>query len=70
MITEPRIFMVVEMRAVKPRQAMWIVWKMRRDPIHDDADSFVMAGIDKRHKLFRRAEPTRRSKIAGRLISP
>ena len=69
-IALPRIGMLVEMRAVKKCQAMFVAGKMRRHPVENDADAAPMQDIDQVHEVLRCAKVGRRRKITGNLITP
>ena len=60
----------VERGAVEIAEPMRIVGEMSGHPVEPYADPFAMAGIDKRGKVFRRAEPAGRRVQPGRLIAP
>ena len=70
MISETRVFVVVKVGSIEPRQSMRVVREMSWGPVHQNSDPSLMAGIHKRHKVFRGSKPTGGSKISGRLISP
>ena len=56
--------------AVKLGKAVLIARKMRRDPVHDNADAGIVHDVDKLGKLVGRSVAARRSIVAGDLISP
>ncbi len=64
------ILMLVEMRTVKTGQAVSIPRKMGRYPIEDDADTILVAVIDKKLKIIGGAKPGGGGKISGHLIAP
>ena len=66
----PRIGVFVEIRAVKLREGMRVLRKMRRHPIHDHADAGAMAAIDEMPELVRRSEAAGRRVIVRDLITP
>ena len=61
---------LVEIRPVKFREPMRVLWEMGRDPIHDDADAGLVKLIDEMPELVGRSEPARRRVIIRDLISP
>ena len=70
MFALPRIGMFVEIRAVKFREPVRVLRKMRRHPIHDHADAGVMTRIDEMAELVRSSEAAGRRVIVRHLISP
>src|SRR4029077_7503784 len=58
-----RIHVFVEIRAIEFSQAMRVLWKMRRHPIHDHADAGLMTFVDEITEFIWRAEPA-----GGRVI--
>ncbi|EJW99360.1 membrane protein [gut metagenome] len=51
-------------------QTKGILWKMRRNPVHNNADATLMALIHKIHKVFGSAIAAGRREVAGDLIAP
>ena len=67
---KPRVFMLVQGRAVEPGQSMRIGGEMRRHPIEQHADAGTMRAVDKTGKPLDIAEPGRWRIKPGGLISP
>ena len=65
-----RIGVLVEIRAVEFREAMRVLRKMRRHPIHDHADAGLMTAIDEMAELVRSSEAAGRRVITRHLITP
>src|SRR5690625_435684 len=65
-----RIGMFEKVGAVKIGEAMFIAWKMGRNPVEDDADPVLVQVIDQVHEILRRSVATGRGKIAGSLVAP
>ncbi len=59
MLAFARIEMFIERGTVKAPQRKCIFRKMRRHPIHNHADPFLMKMIDKKTKIIGRAEAGR-----------
>ena len=55
-----RVLVLVKRRAIEMRQRPIVPWKMRRHPIHDDADARLVQGVDQELEIIRCAEPRRR----------
>ena len=64
------IEMFVKRSTVEPTESKRVFRKMRRHPVHDHADSFLMKMIDEKTKIIRRAVTRRGSKIRADLITP
>lgn len=60
----------VEGGAVEPGEAVGVFWEMAGDPIEEDADVILVAGIDEKHEVFRGAEAGGGGEEAGDLIAP
>jgi len=60
----------VEGGAVKPGQAVGVFGEVTGDPIEEDADVGLMAGVDEEHEVFGRAEARGGGEEAGDLIAP
>ena len=65
-----RVGVFIEVRAVELDEAAAVLRKMRRDPVHDDAEASLMRLVDEVHEVLRRAVAARRGKIADDLITP
>ena len=59
-----------ERGAIEQSEAVWIVRKMGRNPIENDADIVLMQIIDQEHQILGRSVATGRGKVTGRLIAP
>ena len=70
MISLARVLMLIQRRAVEPRQTMRIGREMCRHPVDQDADICAMAGIDETGKPLGRAEPRTGREQAEWLIPP
>ncbi len=70
MLSLPRVFVLIEGRAVEPSQAVTIFREVSRNPVDDHANAMLMAVIDKVHEVLRRAMPTGGRKVTNRLIAP
>ncbi len=57
--------MVVEVSSVEPSQPVRIIREMRRGPVHNDADSCMMGGIDECHEVFWGAVAASGGKVAS-----
>src|SRR5262245_1843555 len=66
----PRIGMFIEMRAIKFRERVGVLWKMCRNPIHDHADAGAMTRIDEMAQLIWSSETAGRRVIVRHLITP
>ena len=62
--------MLVQMRAVKLDKAVTVLGKMRRHPIHDNADAGLMKFVNHIAEIVRIAETRSRREHAGNLIPP
>ena len=65
-----RVFVLVQRRAIEPRQRPVVARKMRRHPIHDDADAGLVQRVDQKLKIVRRAVAAGRRVKAGDLVAP
>ncbi len=70
MLALPRIGVFVEIRAIKFRERVGILRKMRRHPIHDHADAGAMTRIDEMAQLIRSPKAAGRRVIVRHLITP
>ena len=64
------ILVFIGRSSIKEEQSMGISAKMSRNPIHDHADSFIMALIYKGHKIFRFTITRGHAVISSDLIAP
>ena len=64
------ILALVEPRAVKAREPVCVLRKVRRDPVHDHADAGTVERIDKVHEVLRRAVAAGGGVVPGHLIAP
>src|SRR5215510_3146941 len=65
-----RIHVFVEIGAIEFSQRVRVLWKMRRHPVHDDADTCLMTFVDEMTKFIGRTEPAGGSVIIRDLITP
>src|ERR1043166_3124579 len=65
-----RIEMLVQSSAIKTAERKRVLRKMRRHPVHDHADTFLMKMIDEETKIIGRTVASRRSVIRADLITP
>src|SRR5258705_6264675 len=70
MLALARIEMFIERRSIKTGESKRIPWKMRRHPIHDDADPTLMQIINQVTKIVGRTVTGRRSIIIANLVAP
>ena len=70
MLALPRVGVLEERRAVEPGEAVRVLGEMARHPVENDANLLLMAGVDKRLELRRRAEAARRREKTRDLIPP
>ncbi len=70
METQPRVRMLVEMRAVESREAVRIVREVRRHPVEDHADAGLVQRVDEVHAILRRAVARGGREVARGLVSP
>src|SRR5690606_30850150 len=70
MKTLPRILVLVERGAVEMAKAVRIGREVRRHPVEDNADAYLVAAVDEASKTFRFAEAGGRRIEAGRLVAP
>ena len=66
----PRIRMLVEGRAIKLRQRMFVGRKMRRHPVEQHAEPGLVAGVDERPEVVGIAIPRRRRVEPRDLVAP
>src|SRR5688500_12964507 len=64
------IGVLIQMSAIEKAQTMAIGGKVRGYPIQYDADALSVQLIDEIHEILRGSIISRRSKVAGGLISP
>src|SRR5436190_15561820 len=65
-----RVRVLIERRAIEPRQAVGIGREVCRHPVEQDADACLVKSIDEPRKIVRRAEPPCWSEEPDRLIAP
>src|SRR4029077_2810662 len=65
-----RIQGLVEIGPIELGQGVGVLWKMRRDPIHDDADASLMTFVDEMPEIVRRTEPASGCVVICDLITP
>src|SRR5215472_17539472 len=70
MLALARIGMLVERSAIEKNQAVSILGKMRRHPIDNDGDAFLMATVDQVHEILGRAEARSGREVSDDLIAP
>src|SRR5262249_24561408 len=70
MLAFARIFMFVEGGAVEAGERPIVAWKMRRDPIDDDADAGLVKSVNEKLEVFGRAVADGGSIEAGELVAP
>ena len=51
-----RVGVLVQVRAVEIGQAVFVVGKVRRHPVEDDADAVLVQVVDQVHEVLRRAD--------------
>ena len=66
----PRIGVLVERRAVEPRQRELVTREVGRDPVEDHADPALVQPVDERAQIVGRAVAGRRGEVAGHLVAP
>ena len=69
-LAEPRVGMLVEMRAVEVAQAVRVVGEVGGDPVEDHAVAVPVHGVDEVGEVVGRAESRRRGEVADRLVAP
>ena len=57
----PRVGVLVERRAVEPREAVLILWKVTRHPVEDHAEAVPVALVDEVAEIVGRAESAGRA---------
>jgi hypothetical protein len=67
---EPAIGMLVERGAVEEAEAVLVGREVRRDPVEQDADAFLVKMVDECHQLLGIAVARGRREVAGRLVTP
>ena len=70
MLGHARVLALVEPRAVKAREPVRVLRKVRRDPVHDHADTGAVERVDKVHEVLRRAVAAGGGVVPGHLIAP
>ena len=65
-----RVGVLVEVAAVKLREAVSVAREMRGSPIENHADAGLVAAVDEFHKFRGRAKAARGRKVAERLVAP
>ena len=70
MLPPPRVFVLIERRAVKLPQAVAILGEMGGHPVDDHAHAGPVQCVDQRHQRLRRAEAARCRVQADRLVAP
>ena len=65
-----RLLALVEPRAVKAREPVCVLRKVRRDPVHDHADAGAVELVDKIHEVLRRAVAAGGGVVPRHLIAP
>src|ERR1044072_7528126 len=65
-----RIEMLVKRGAVEARERESVLGKMRRHPVHDHADVFLVEIVDEITKIIGRAVASRRREVVTDLITP
>src|SRR2546430_14577848 len=70
MIPFLRISVFEEMRTIIVREAIGVRWEMRRDPVEDYAEAFLVKFVDVMHEIFRYAESARGGGISECLVAP
>ncbi len=70
MLTETRIVVLVESRAVEAAERPRVLREMRRNPVDDHPVAGLMKPVDEPSESVRVAESSGRGEIAGDLIAP
>ena len=70
MLAPARVRVLVQGRAVKPRQRVGIPGKVGRHPVQDDADAALVQVIDKVAEVVGAAKTLGRGEIPGGLVTP
>src|SRR6266567_9103514 len=65
-----RVGMLVEMAAVKLRQAVSVAREMRGSPIENDADAGLVTAVDELHEFDRRTKAAGGGEVAESLVTP
>ena len=65
-----RVFMLVEVGAVKVSQPVLVAGKVGRYPVKDDADTALVQMVNQVHKVLRRTPSAGGGKISGGLVAP
>ena len=65
-----RVGVLVERRAVEPRERELVAREVRRDPVEDHADPAVVQPVDELPQVVGRAVSRRRREVAGHLVAP
>ena len=69
-LSHARLLALVEPRAVKARESVRVLRKVRRDPVHDHADTGAVELVDKIHEVLRRAVAAGGGVVPRHLIAP
>lgn len=64
------VSVLIQTSTVELRQTMGIGWKMRRNPVKNDADFSPVAGIDEEREIFRRTVTGSWRELGQQLIAP
>jgi hypothetical protein len=70
MFAESRVLVLVERGAVEATQREVVFWKVRRNPVENDADPAPMQGVYEKTEIVRRPVSRRRGVVAADLIAP
>ncbi len=65
-----RVLMLIKRSAVELAQPVFVLRKVRRHPVDDDADAGLVAAVDKVTEIVGFSEALRRRKHADRLVAP
>jgi hypothetical protein len=66
----PRVLVLVERRAVEPRQRVCVLREVPGHPVEQDADALLMARVDEEAEVVRRSEAARRGEVPRDLVAP
>ena len=66
----PRVRVLVQRRAVEPREAVLVFRKVPGHPVEDDAEPRLVTRVDEILEVFRRAEAAGRREESQHLIAP
>src|SRR5260221_13511666 len=70
MLSQPRVGMLVEMRAIEIDEPMGIAGEMSGHPVEQDANPLAVATVDEMAEILRRSHAARRRIERDRLIAP